>query len=314
MLISICIPCYRSAKLLPAVVSNIKEKFEQRPEDYQLVLVNDCSPDNTFQVIQELCNEDKQIIGVNLTRNYGQAAAKMAALEYATGDIVIFMDDDGQHPAEGIFTLVDKLNEGYDVVYAHFANKKHTLFKRITSNLHNWLAEKMGNKPKGIHRSSFSAWSRPVADAIRKYNSPFVSIGSFMMQITTNYANVQIEHKKRIAGKSGYTLRKLFKMWLNIFISFSMAPLRMATYLGFIFSVGGFIWGIILVIRRLINPSIVAGYTSNMVLILLIGGIIMIILGIIGEYVGRIYMTISGLPQYNVRQVVNDGEESKKDD
>lgn len=306
MKVSVCIPCYRSAKMLPTVVDGIKREFEKREEDYQIVLVNDCSPDNTFQVIKELCAEDKKIVGVNLTRNYGQASAKIAALQYATGDVVVFMDDDGQHPAEGIFKLVDKMSEGYDVVYAHFANKKHTAFKKITSNMHNKLAEVMGNKPKGIHRSSFTAWSRPVADAIRDYHSPFVSIGSFMMHVTTNYANVDVEHKERISGSSGYTLKKLFKLWLNIFISFSMLPLRLSTYVGAGCSVVGALWGIYLIIRKILKPSILAGYTSNMVLLLLIGGIIMMMLGIIGEYLGRIYMTVSGMPQFCVRQVVNE--------
>lgn len=312
MLISVCIPCYRSAKTLPVVVSSIKEEFSKRPEDYQLVLVNDCSPDNTFQVISELCKEDDKIIGVNLTRNYGQASAKIAALQYAKGDVVVFMDDDGQHPAEGIFKLVDKLGEGYDVVYAHFANKKHSGFKKVTSKMHNWLAEKMGNKPKGIHRSSFTAWSRPVADAIRDYKSPFVSIGSFMMHVTTNYGNVEVEHRKRIAGSSGYTLKKLLKLWLNIFISFSMVPLRIASYLGFTFSALGALGGIYLVIRKIVHPSIAAGYTSNVVIILLIGGIILVMLGIMGEYLGRIYMTVSGMPQFCIRQVINEENEGKE--
>ena len=306
MLVSICIPCYRSAKTLPIVIENIKAEFAKRPEDYQIVLVNDCSPDNTFQVIKGLCAEDEKIVGVNLTRNYGQASAKIAALQYVKGDVIVMMDDDGQHPAEGIFKLVDKLVQGgHDVVYAHFANKKHSGFKKITSNLHNWLAEKMGNKPKGVHRSSFSAWSRPVAEAVRDYPSPFVSIGAFMMHVTTNFAEVDIEHKERIEGKSGYTLKKLLKMWLNIFVSFSMVPLRIASYLGFAFSAFGALGGIYLVIRKILNPAIVAGYTSNVVLILLIGGIILVILGIMGEFLGRIYMTISGMPQFCVRQVVN---------
>lgn len=307
-MISICIPCYRSAKTLPIVVKSIKKEFESRTEDYQIVLVNDGSPDNTFQIIQEICKKDKKITGVNLMRNYGQASAKIAALQYALGDVVVFMDDDGQHPADGIFKLVDKLNEGYDVVYAAFSHKKHSAFKRLTSNLHNWLAEKMGNKPKGIKRSSFSAWSRPVADALRNYKSPFVSIGSYMMHITVNYANVEIEHKERIAGKSGYTLKKLLKMWMNIFISFSMAPLRIASFLGFSLSLVGFVWGIFLIVRKMLHPSIIAGYTSNIVITLLIGGILMVMLGIIGEYLGRIYMTISGLPQFNVRETINEKE------
>lgn len=312
MLISICIPCYRSAKTLPVVVETIKEEFKKNPEyDYQLILVNDCSPDDTFEVIRSLCAEDDKITGVNLSRNYGQASAKMCALQYATGDAVVFMDDDGQHPPDGIFKLIDKMNEGYDVVYAHFKNKKHTPFKKITSGMHNKLCEMMGTKPKGIYRSSFFVWNKTVADAMKHYTSPFLSIGGYLMHVTSSYANVDIEHKERIAGHSGYTLKKLFALWINIFISFSMAPLRAATFLGFLLSGVGFLWGIVLIIRKLIDPSIVAGYTSIIVWIILIGGNIMIMLGTIGEYVGRIYMTVSNMPQYYIREEINTGESSQ---
>ena len=309
--VSICIPCYRSAKTIAAVVEEVKEEFSRHPGyDYQFVLVNDCSPDTTFQVIRSLAAEDERIIGVDLARNYGQVSAKMAALQFATGDIVIFMDDDGQHPASGIFALIDKMQEGdYDVVYAHLQKKQTTVFKKVTSNLHNWIAEVMGNKPKGIHRSSFTAWSRTVADAMKDYHSPFVSIGSYLMHVTTRFAEAPIEHRARMSGSSGYTLKRLFKMWLNIFISFSMIPLRLASAIGFVFTVGGFIWGVVLVVRKLVNPAVPAGYTSMMVLLLIVGGLILLFLGLIGEFVGRTYMTVSDMPQYIVRTVV-----SKKDD
>ena len=313
MKISVCIPCYRSAKTLPVVVGDIREEFGKRgEEDYQIVLVNDGSPDNTFGVIQELCREDGRITGINLSRNYGQPSAKLAALREADGDVIVFMDDDGQHPADGIFKLVEKLNEGYDVVYADFGHKKHSFFKRATSRMHNSLAERMGNKPKGIVRSSFAAWSRVVADAMLTYKSPFVSIGSFLMSVTDKYANVEIEHHKRLEGKSGYTFRKLFRMWLNIFISFSMMPLRIATYLGLIFSGAGFIWIIVLLIRKIVRATSVSGYTSIMITVLFMSGIILITLGIMGEYLGRIYMTISGKPQYFVREVINGKDDHRE--
>jgi undecaprenyl-phosphate 4-deoxy-4-formamido-L-arabinose transferase len=295
------------------VVEGIKKEFENRPEDYQLVLVNDGSPkDNTMEVIRGLCADDPKITGVDLSRNYGQASAKLASLPYAKGDVVVFMDDDGQHPAYGIFLLVDKLMEGYDVVYADFKNKKHSFFKRTTSNLHNSLAEKMGSKPKGIKRSSFTAWSRMVVDAMISYKSPFVSIGSYMMTVASKFANVEIEHRERMVGKSGYTFKKLFGMWLNLFISFSMLPLRMATYLGFIFSGFGFLGIIYLFLWKLIKGTSVAGYTSTMITVLFVGGIQMIMLGIMGEYLGRIYMTVSDKPQYNVREVIQEYDDNRK--
>ena len=308
MLISICIPCYKSSKTLPKVYESVVEEFKKHPEhDYQFVLVNDGSPDATFAAIKEIAAKDEKVTGVDLSRNYGQVNAKMAALQYAKGDVICFMDDDGQHPAEGIFQLLAKMQEGgYDVVYAHFAKKKASFFKKLTSDLHNHIAEKMENKPKGVHRSSFTVWSRAVVDALKDYHSPFTSIGSYLMKLTTKYADVEVEHKERIAGRSGYTFKKLFKMWANIFFSFSMKPLRMATVFGVIFSLGGFGWGLFLIIRKLIHPEILSGYTSTLVILLLIGGLIMIFMGIFGEYIGRLYMTVTGMPQYNVREVVGD--------
>ncbi len=311
MLISICIPCYKSSKILPVVVEGIKHEFEKREEDYQIVLVNDGSPDGTFGVILEMCQKDSRITGVNLSKNYGQPSAKLAALKQAKGDVIVFMDDDGQHPAEGIFKLVDKLKEGYDVVYADFKNKQHSAFKRFTSNLHNSIAEFMGNKPKGVKRSSFTAWTRTVVDAMLTYKSPFISIGSFLMTVTSRYANVEVEHQKRLEGSSGYTLKKLVRMWMNIFISFSMMPLRVATYLGFLFSGCSFLGIIYLFARRFIHPIRVSGYTSTMLVILFVGGVLMVILGIMGEYLGRIYMTVSGMPQYYVREVINGTDDNE---
>ena len=306
MLVSVCIPCYRSEKTLPIVVENVRNEFSRHPEhEVQFVLVNDGSPDNTFEVISALAQASDDIVGVDLSRNYGQVSAKLASLNYAEGDVVVFMDDDGQHPAEGIFTLMDKMQEGdYDVVYAHFQNKKATGFKVVTSDLHNKVAEMMGNKPKGIHRSSFTIWSRTVVDAMKAYHSPFVSIGSYLMHVTSHFADVPVEHKKRISGSSGYTLKKLVSMWLNIFFSFSMAPLRWVTYAGASCTFIGFVWGIVLIVRKLTNHIVPMGWTSMMILILLVGGLILVSLGIVGEFVGRIYMTISNMPQYCVREIV----------
>jgi undecaprenyl-phosphate 4-deoxy-4-formamido-L-arabinose transferase len=306
MLVSICIPCYRSAQTLPAVVAEIRQVFATHEGyDYQIVLVNDGSPDNTFQVIRKLCQEDDHIIGVDLSRNYGQASAKMAALPYATGDAIVYMDDDGQHPAEGIFPLLEKIDEGYDIVYARFPQKHHSWFKRITSRLYQKVSEWIGNKPKGIAVSSFTAWSRIAADAVMRYQSPFPAAGLYLNKITTRIANVDVEHRDRLAGESGYSLKKLLGLTVTALTNFSIIPLRIASFVGTACAVVGFIAGIAVVIRKLINPHISAGYSSIISVILFIGGIIMMILGVMGEYIGRIYMTVSDMPQYNIRQTIN---------
>lgn len=305
-LISIIIPCYRSEKTIGSVVTNIKIEFKKHPQyDYQILLVNDGSPDNVWTEIAHLCEEDKQIIGIDLSKNFGQASAKLAPLNLVDGEILIYMDDDGQHPESGIFDLVRKINEGNDIVYAHFSHKKHTGFKRLTSFFHRKVAEITGNKPKGIYVSSFTAWSRLAIEAVKKYHSPFPSAGSYLYTITSKIANVEMEHRSRIEGSSNYTLKKLFSLWLTAFTNFSIVPLRMASVIGFACSVGGILFGIYTVIRKLLIPTMVMGYTTTVALILFIGGIIMMMLGLIGEYIGRIYMTLSGMPQYQIRTILN---------
>ena len=306
MLISICIPCYRSAGTIAAVAAEIREAFAAREGfDYQLILVNDGSPDDTFRVIGELCAQDPNVIGVDLSRNYGQQSAKMAALPYASGDAVVFMDDDGQHPAVGIFPLVEKLMEGYDVVYARFPQKHHSWFKRTTSRLYQTVSEWIGNKPKGIAVSSFTAWTPMAARALSRYTSPFPAPGLFLNHVTTRIANVDMEHRDRLSGESGYSLKKLIALTVTALTNFSIVPLRLASFIGIVCAVIGFLGGLFVVIRKLVNPAISAGYSSIIAVILFIGGIIMLMLGILGEYVGRIYMTVSDMPQYHIRQTKN---------
>lgn len=312
MLISIAIPCYRSSKTLPHVVSSIQSAFADRPEhDYQIVLVNDGSPDQgaTYQTIQELCRKDRKIVGVNMSRNFGQSRAKMAALEYVRGDCVVFMDDDGQHPTEGIFTLVEKLQDGYDVVFAQFPQKKHSLFKRVTSDMFRKVQEMLQVKPKGIFISSFYILSKFAADTLQKYHSPSPSVGAYLLNVTTKFANVSIEHKNRISGQSNYTLKKMFALALTSMTNFTMIPLRFSAVIGAVAACLGFLYGFILIIQKLVFPNVAIGYTSQMAVMLLLGGLILLVLGIVGEYIGRIYMILSDLPQYVVRETINVDEE-----
>lgn len=304
--VSIAIPCYKSALTIPTVVRDIQNAFSQREDfDYQIILVNDYPDDNTFDVISRLCEEDPKVIGINLSRNFGQTTAKMAALPYVTGDILVYMDDDGQHPADQIFRLVDKVLEGYDLVYARFPHKKHSLFKRFTSWLNSKVLELNGSKPKGISISSYLAMNRVAVEALKKYKSPFPSMGGYLSHVIRRYANVDMEHRDRLAGQSNYTLRKMMSLWLTGFTNFSTMPLRISAFIGIGCAGLGFITGVIMVIRKLINPAIAAGYTSSIALQLFIGGMIMMILGLCGEYIGRIYMTVSDMPQYEIRETIN---------
>ena len=313
MVISIVIPCYRSEKTIERVVDEIKREIAKREGyQYQIILVNDCSPDGTFSVLRRLAEEDKNIVAIDLARNYGQNNARMAAVPYIKGDVAVCMDDDGQHPAGQIYTLVDKIGEGYDLVYGKFEKQKQSAFRRLVSRLHTAMQELTGAKIKGIFNSPFLAWSSFAIKALKRYHSPFVSAGAYLMRVTNRVANVDVQQRARMEGTSGYTLKKLLNLWLTEFTNFSLVPLRFSSFLGFGSAAIGVLLGIILVIRKLMNPAIAVGYTSTVTLLLIIGGIIMLMLGLLGEYIGKIYMTISDLPQYAVRTEINAGQEWDK--
>ena len=312
--VSIAIPCYRSAGTIPSVVDELRAAVTAREGfDYQIILVNDYPDDDTFDVIADLCRNDPKIVGVNLSRNFGQTPAKMAALPYVKGDVLVYMDDDGQHPGSRIFELVDKVLEGYDLVFARFPHKHHSLFKRITSWCNSKVLEWNGSKPRELVLSSYYAMSRMAADALRDYRSPFPAPTGYLFHVVRRYANVDMEHRDRLAGQSNYTLKKLLRMWFTGFTNFSTVPLRFAAFLGGGCAIIGFLAGLFVVIRKLVNPNIAAGYTSSIALQLFIGGVIMMLLGLIGEYIGRIYMTVSDMPQYHIRETLNaeSGKESE---
>ena len=315
MTVSVAIPCYKSALTIPTVVDDVRAEITRREgADYQIILVCDSPDDDTFDVIAGLCEKDPKIIGVNLSRNFGQTTAKMAALPYVTGDVLVYMDDDGQHPADQIYRLVDKVLEGYDLVYAHFPHKKHSLFKRFTSWLNSKVLEINGSKPRGIVISSYCAMSAVAVQALRKYKSPFPSMGGYLSHVTLRYANVDMEHRDRLAGHSNYTLRKMLSLWFTGFTNFSTVPLRLGAIVGILCAGFGFLVAVVMIIRKLLNPAIAAGYTSSIAVQFFIGGIIMTLLGLCGEYIGRIYMTVSNMPQYEVRRVINGEPPLEKED
>lgn len=308
MLISVAIPCYRSENNLERVVDEIRAAFAGQEEyEYQIILVCDGSPDRTDETIRRLCAQDKRIVGVLLSRNFSQANAKMAALRYVRGEVLVFMDDDGQHPAQDIFKLVAKVREGNDVVYAHFAHKEQSRFKIWTSDLFGKVGELTGTRPKGIKTSSFLAYSRFAVEQLKSYASPSPTPGGYLFSLTTRIANVESSQRQRASGKSGYNLAKLVGLSVTALTNFTIVPLRIIDAIGSGFAFAGILYGLVLVVRKLFFSALVPGYTSNMVVLLIVGGLILLSLGLVGEYVGRIYMLLSNKPQYVVREELNAG-------
>ena len=303
--ISITIPCYKSENTIGKLTEKIKKEMAKHPDyNYEIILVNDCSPDNTYKVICDLARNDEHITACDLSKNFGESSALMAAFSKASGDYIVRMDDDGEHDPKYLFNLINKLEEGYDYVCAEFVNYHHSFYKRVGSKFNYWFLTKMMDIPKGSIMSSYNVSRRYVIDAILKYNNPKPYIDGMVWAVTTRTASVPIEHGYRYAGESGYNFRKSVSLWLNGVTSFSIKPLRMASISGFIFAFAGFFIGLAVVIDKLIHPEVSAGWTSLFAVLLFVGGFIMIFLGLIGEYVGRGYLIANHIPQYVIREVV----------
>ncbi|MBP5260539.1 MAG: glycosyltransferase family 2 protein [Clostridiales bacterium] len=308
--ISFVIPCYRSEKTIGNVVSEIDATMLERSDlTYEIILVNDCSPDGVWGVLSDLAKNNERITAINLAKNFGQHCALMAGYSQTQGEIVVSLDDDGQTPASDVFKLIDALDDNTDVVYASYIENHQNLFRRLGSDFAQSVNKVMlGIKedlPKG---SSFFVMKRYVVDEILKYKHAYPFIFGLVLRATRKVVMVKVEHRDRLSGRSGYSLRKLISLWLNGFTSFSVLPLEFGTYIGFIFATVGFIVAIVTIINKLVNPSVQAGWSSIFSAILIVGGIIMIMLGLIGEYIGRIYICINNAPQYVIRDIVSKGK------
>ena len=308
--ISFVIPCYRSEHTLPHVITEIKEKMKTLPQyEYDVFLVNDCSPDGTFEVIKKLCGEHDNIKGISFAKNFGQHAALMAGLRHSDGDYVVCLDDDGQTPADEVDRLLDKLEEGYDAVYAKYEHKQHSAFRNFGSKVNELMTRVMLGKPDNLYVSSYFAVKRFVVNDMIRYENSYPYVIGLVLRATGNITNVVVNHREREEGNSGYTLKKLLGLWFNGFTAFSVKPLRIATAIGGFSAVLGFVYGIYTIIKRFVNPAVPMGFSSTMSALVFFGGMIMLMLGLIGEYIGRIYISLNNSPQYVIREKINFEEE-----
>lgn len=306
--VSFVIPCYRSEHTISQVVSEIDNTMRRLARyEYEVILVNDCSPDHTDQVIRSLCVQKPYVKGIHFARNFGQHAAIMAGLRSSEGDYVICLDDDGQTPAEEAGKLLDKLEEGYDAVYAKYEQKHHSAFRNLGSKLNERMTRIMLDKPDDLYVSSYFGVKRFILEDMIRYENSYPYVIGLVLRATRNIANVVVEHRDREAGESGYTLKKLIGLWFNGFTAFSVKPLRLATAMGIICACVGFIYGLYTIIKYFVNPAVPMGFSSLMSAIVFFGGMVMVIMGLIGEYIGRIYISMNNSPQYVIREQMNVG-------
>ena len=280
--------------------------------EFEFVLVDDCSPDGgaTAAKLKELSGTYPYVRAVLLAKNAGQHNALMAALNYAKGDLLIGMDDDMQtHPSQ-IQYLLAELEKGYDIVYGYYPEKKHSGFRNLGSYFNYLSVRILIGKPKELKTSSFWVIRKFVRDSVIEYKNPYAYLQGLFLRTTRNISCIPIKHFEREVGTSGYTFSKLVKLWSNI-MGFSVVPLRMASWIGGLFALLGIIGAIAVVIRKLMIPTMALGWPSMMVAICFFSGVNLMVLGLVGEYVGRMFLGLNRDPQYVVREVL-EGKETKQ--
>ena len=310
MLYSVIIPCYRSDRTIRKVVELTMQTFAEMGRGTpEFVLVDDCSPDEgkTVRALRALVRDYENVRVVELAKNAGQHNAVMAGLNFARGDVIVALDDDMQtHPSQ-LPILLGELEKGYDIVYGYYPQKKHSRFRNFGSYVNYATTRILLNKPKEMRTSSFWAIRRFVRDYAVQYKSAFTHLQGVFLRITRNVSCVPVKHFEREVGTSNYTFKKLLQLWSNI-MGFSIVPLHLATVFGYFFSAIGILLALFAVIRKILRPVTALGWPSMMAAVCFFAGVNLLFMGLIGEYIGRIFLGLCNNPQFVVRQVDEHGK------
>jgi polyisoprenyl-phosphate glycosyltransferase len=302
--LSIVIPVYNSERIVPELVRRIAQAMaaERPAPDYEVILVNDGSPDRSWQMIEQACDAYPTVRGINLRINTGQHNAIMAGLRAASGAVIVVMDDDLQHAPQDIGKLTAQIAEGRDLCYAAFRQPQHAAWKTAGSVFRDLTVRALLGLPRGVRISSFKAMSADIAREITRYEGPFPYVDGLALMVTRNVANVELEHHPRLDGRGHYSLRQSLSLWAKVAMNFSVVPLRVASWLGLGFAALGFLFAVYLIVQQLLFQRIpVPGWASLVIAILIVGGVQLLALGAIGEYLGRAYLHMTAKPQYVIK-------------
>ena len=306
-IISFVIPCYKSEKSIEQVIDEINDVVSKNEKfDYEVVAVNDYSPDNVWQVLNKIASNNKKVKCINLAKNMNRPGAVMAGLNNVSGNYIVMMDDDGQCPMDKLWEIIKPLEDGHDVAMAKYTKYRQSLFKSFGTVVNKKMSESIIGQPKDMEFTNFIAIKRYICDEIVKYKNPYIYYAGLILRTTDDIINVPMEERSRLYGGTTFTLKKMISIWMDGFTAFSIKPLRISTVIGFIMAIVGLLYAVYIVIDKLfIHTTILQGYSSIMAALLFIGGIIMIMLGMIGEYIGRIYISINDSPQYVIKESIN---------
>jgi polyisoprenyl-phosphate glycosyltransferase len=298
---SIVVPVYNSEESLEELYIRLEKIFRKLKQSFEIILIDDNSKDNSWKVMNKIYKKNNNVKIIQLMKNFGQDSALMCGFNHAKGDYIITMDDDLQHPPEEILKLINKIKEDYDIVFGVYHKKKHAFFRTFVSN----LVMKMFAKVVGIKFAvtSFRIIRKKVITELIKSKNYRININILLSNVTNRIGYVKVKHNKRKHGRTNYTFTMLAKWALNMIFNFTVFPLRLATILGLLFSVFSVLVGVYFLLQYYFNNIIVSGFTSLILSITFFSGIILFIMGIIGEYIGRIFMNLNEKPQYIVRNM-----------
>lgn len=308
--ISIVIPVYNSHECVAEISLQIKDAMEKLGVTYEQIMVNDCSRDTSWDEIKKVCSANKNVIGINLRKNGGQDSAILAGLNYAQGNYVVIMDDDLQHSPYDISKLYEEAKKGFDVVYADFDSKKQKLWKNLGSWFNGKISEIALDKPKDIYLSPFKIICRGVVQEMIKFNNLFPYIDGLIFQVTKNITQVPVEHHKREMGKSNYNLIKSIKVFLRMLFGFSTMPLYITFHAGLLSALAGIALAVYYIVEYFSGKADVNGWTTLVVLVLILGGMILVSLGVVGKYLGQVYLTVNNVPKFLVKETENFSEKA----
>src|SRR6478672_5831893 len=310
--LSLVIPVYNGGRTIGPLVEQTAKIFGST--SFEIVLVNDGSDDNSEKVCAELATKFPQnVTFVHLSRNFGEHSAVLAGLSQARGRYIAVLDDDGQNPPEEIVPMLQELKrKNYDVVYGHYIEKKHSWFRNAGSRFNDRIATLMLHKPKDLYLSSFKVMNRFLVDEIIKYRGPYPYTDGLIYRVTRNIGQIPVEHRVSQSGASRYTLRSLVRLWLNMFLNFSIKPLRISVYVGLLASCLSLLSLIAILVDKLwITKNVTLGIPTVLGSVVFFSGIQLMILGLVGEYLGRLYLDQTGTPQYVVRYTMQGGSTEK---
>ena len=308
MLLSFVIPCYRSENTIEKVINEIIETVSERNGfDYEIICVNDYSPDNVWKVLCNIADDNKKIKLINFSNNSGKDAALLAGLSLVSGEYIVTLDDDFQCPVKELWRMLEPLiSDECDVTTAQYERKKQALWKNIGSDINMIMSHIMLNQPKDLRIENFLAMKRYVANEIVKYTNAFPYLDGLILRVTTRIKPIEMEERMRgDDSSSGFTFKKSMALFANGLTAFSVKPLRVSTITGLLAALVGLIMAIVILIRKMTGIIDVEGYTSTIIVQLIIGGLILMSLGLMGEYIGRIYISINKSPQYVIKETVN---------